>query len=617
MIPLSSGQTTMLHQWIRSYHNHIFITLGLMLIILLSFYQTWQFDFVNYDDQNYIIGNANIQTGFNRSSIVWAFTSLSAHNWHPLTWLSLILDHQLYGPGAGGYHVTNVLIHLANTLLLFFVFGKMTGELWKSGFVAALFAIHPLHVESVAWIMERKDVLSALFWLLTIGLYAFYARQPSLRRYAWLCISFMMGLMAKPMIVTLPLVLLLLDFWPLRRFTGGDLSGKRQLIVEKLPLFALSAILSAITLYAQGQSGALQSFKAFSFSERLINAIVSYGSYVVKMLWPVNLAFFYPYPTSFSLWAVLLSGMFLVAISLLSIRLIRRAPYLAMGWLWYLITMFPVCGLFQTGIQAMADRYTYVPLIGIFIVIAWGIPDLLEKCPYKKKRIMTASAAIIFPLLIIQTYYQTGVWQNSRTLFEHAIAVTERNDVAHNNLGLYFMNQGKAYEAAGHFREAVLIRPGNVKYLNNLGIALIRQNRYEEAIACYRLAVANEPRFADSYYNLADAYFFSGKETDALENYNRALALKPGNAVAENNIAMLLIHRGKMDEAVVYLEAAIAHSPSFADPQNNLGVVFARMGRINDAVFHIKRALQINPGYAEARDNLAKLSRRGQTAKGD
>jgi protein O-mannosyl-transferase len=597
----------MLRQWIRSHSSHIFICLGLTLIVLLPFHQTWKFDFVHYDDRNYIMGNTNIQTGFNSTSIVWAFTSLSAYNWHPLTWLSLTLDYQLYGPGSGGFHVTNVLIHLINTLLLFLIFGKMTGELWKSGFVAALFAIHPLHVESVAWIMERKDVLSTMFWLLTIGLYASYAKHLSLSRYGWVCVSFLLGLMSKPMLVTLPLVLLLLDYWPLVRFRAGDAVGNRRLIIEKIPLFVLSGAVSAITLYAQGESGAVQSFAVFSFFNRMVNAILSYVAYAAKMLWPVNLAVFYPYPTSFSLWAVLLSGGFLVAASLLSVKFIRRAPYLAMGWLWYLITMLPVSGLIQVGIQAMADRYTYIPLIGLFIVGAWGIPDLLEKQSYKKY-IMAVSAAIIFVVLVIQTYHQTGVWQNSRTLFEHAITVTQGNDVAHNNLGRYFMDQGSFHEAAGRFQEAVRMRPGNVKYLNNLGVALFRQNRHQEALGCYRMAMAIEPRFADSYSNAADAYFYSGQENDALQNYRKALSLKPGNAVVENNMATLLIRQGKMDEALFFLEAAIAHSPFFAEAHNNFGVVLARTGRIEEAVVHIRQALQINPGYAEAKDNLTKLT---------
>lgn len=585
------------------------------MIVLLPFYQTWQFDFVHYDDRNYIMDNANIKAGFHWDGIVWAFTSLFAYNWHPLTWLSLMLDYQLYGTRAGGYHATNVLIHLLNTLLLFLIFGKMTGGLWKSGFVAALFAVHPLHVESVAWIMERKDVLSTMFWLLAVGWYAAYTRHPSFIRYGGVFISFVLGLMSKPMLVTLPFVLLLLDYWPLGRFQAGDLVGSRRLIIEKIPLFALSAVSGAITIYAQGQSGALQSFAAFPFSDRLVNAMISYGGYVAKMLWPVNLSFFYPYPPSFSLWAIVLSMLFLISASLLSVRFLRKAPYLSVGWLWYLISMLPVSGLFQTGVQAMADRYTYIPLIGLFMVTAWGIPDLLERHPLKKF-IMAASAAIVLPILVIQTYHQTGVWQNSRTLFEHALAVTEGNDVAHNNLGRYLMERGLFHEAAGHFQEAVRMRPGNVKYLNNLGIALFRQNRYPEAVACYRMAIAIDPRFADSHYNAADACFFSGNENDAMEHYKKALSLKPGNAIAENNIATLLIRQGRVEESLVFLRAAIAHRPSYAEAHNNLGAVLARLGRIDDAEVQIKRALQINPGYTEARDNLEKLTGHGRVAKG-
>ncbi len=323
----------MIRQWIRSHPVHIFICLGLTLIVIVPFYQTSQFKFVLYDDNMYIVNNKNIQTGFDRDSVSWAFTTLFACNWQPLTWLSLMLDYKMYGTSAGGYHVTNVMIHLANTLLLFFVFGRMTGGLWKSGFVAALFAVHPLHVESVAWVMARKDVLSAMFWLLTMGAYAYYADNPSLRRYAGVFVMFVLGLMSKPMIVTLPIVLLLLDYWPLRRFRGDEFIAGRRLILEKVPLIALSAVISVITIHAQELSGALTSLGNIGLSDRMANAVVSYGGYVAKMLSPLNLACFYPYPTSFPISVVLLSGTFLGAACFFSYKYIHTAPYLAMGWL--------------------------------------------------------------------------------------------------------------------------------------------------------------------------------------------------------------------------------------------------------------------------------------------
>ncbi|MBU1743953.1 MAG: tetratricopeptide repeat protein [Proteobacteria bacterium] len=604
----------MIRQWIRSHPVHIFICLGLALIVILPFYQASQFKFVIYDDSRYILGNKNIQTGFDRSSVSWAFTTLFASNWQPLTWLSLMLDYKMYGTGAGGYHVTNVLIHLVNTLLLFFIFARITGGLWKSGFVAALFAVHPLHVESVAWVMARKDVLSAMFWLLTMAAYAYYADNPSFRRYVWVFIAFGLGLMSKPMLVTLPFVLLLLDFWPLRRFQGGAIIAGRRLILEKIPLIALSAAISAITIYAQDLSGALTSFGDIGLSERMVNAVVSYGGYVAKMLLPVNLACFYPYPTSFPISVVLLSGSFLGAACFFSFRYIRTAPYLAMGWLWYLITLLPVSGIIQVGVQAMADRYTYIPLIGLFIAIAWGIPDLLKGNPFYRYFIPVAAGTTIL-LFVILTYNQTGVWKDSGVLFEHAIAVTEGNYVAHNNLGIHLLGHKRFGEAASHFEKVVQIKPGEEKYLNNLGIALSRQKRYEDAMTYYLRAIAVNPRFAESYYNAADVCLFSGRENEALAYYKKALHLRPGNAAAENNVAEILIRQEKLDEAIIYLRAAIKHHPDFATARNTLAVVLTRKNQISEAIDELNEALRINPRYTEAINNLSKLRGSSQTNK--
>jgi Tfp pilus assembly protein PilF len=603
-----------IRRWISSHSIHIFICLGLALIVIVPFYQANQFEFVNYDDNWFILDNKNIQAGFDRSSVSWAFTTLFAYSWHPLTWLSLMLDYKMYGTSAGGYHLTNVLIHLVNTLLLFLIFGRMTGGLWKSGFVAALFAVHPLHVESVAWVMERKDVLSTMFWLLTMGAYAYYADYPSLRRYVWVSIAFGLGLMSKPMLVTLPFVLLLLDYWPLRRFQGYAFVVNRRLILEKIPLIALSAIISAITIHGQGSLGALKSLGDIGLSDRMVNAVVSYGGYVAKMFWPMNLACFYPYPTSFPISVVLLSVTFLSAVCFFSFRYIRTAPYLAMGWLWYLITLLPVCGIIQVGSQAMADRYTYIPLIGLFIVIAWGIPDLLKGSPFYRYFIPVAAGTTIL-LLVILTYNQTGVWKNSGVLFEHAIAVTKGNHVAHNNLGTYLMRHKRFDEAANHFAKVVQIKPDDEKYLNNLGLALFRQNRYAEAMTYYLRAIAINPRFDGSYSNAADVCLFSGRENEALEYYKKALHLRPGNASAENNMAGILMRQEKLDEAIIYLRAAIRHNPDYAVARNTLAVVLIRKNQISEAINELNEALRINPRYTEAINNLSKLRGSDQANK--
>jgi Tfp pilus assembly protein PilF len=603
-----------IRQWIRSHPVHIFICLGLALIVILPFYQTSQFKFVHYDDAIYILGNKNIQAGFNWSSVSWAFTTLFGCNWHPLTWLSFMLDYKMYGTNAGGYHLTNVLIHLVNTLLLFLIFGRMTGGLWKSGFVAALFAVHPLHVESVAWVMERKDVLSAMFWLLTMAAYAYYADKPSLKRYGWVFIAFGLGLMSKPMLVTLPAVLFLLDYWPLRRFEEGAFVAGRRLILEKIPLIAMSAVVSVITIYAQDLSGALKSLGDIDLSDRMVNAVVSYGGYVAKMLQPVNLAVFYPYPTSFPLSLLLPSVALLVALCLLSFKYIRTAPYLAIGWLWYLITLLPVCGLIQVSEQAMADRYTYIPLIGLFIIIAWGIPDLLKGNTFYRYFIPVVAGTTIL-LMVILTFQQVGVWRDSRVLFEHAIAVTEGNFLAHNNLGIYLLGRKRFAEAESHFEKVVQIKPGNEKYLNNLGLALFRQDRYDEAMKYYLRAIAINPLFAGSYYHAADVCLQSGREDEALEYYKKALQLSPGNAGAENNVAEILIGQEKLDEAIIYLRAAIKHHPDYAVARNTLAVVLTRKNQTSEAIAELNEALRINPQYTEAINNLSKLRGSAQPPK--
>jgi tetratricopeptide (TPR) repeat protein len=604
----------MIRQCIRSYPVHIFICLGLVLIVILPFYQTSQFNFVIYDDSKFILGNKNIQTGFNWSSVSWAFTTMFGSNWQPLTWFSLMLDYEIYGTNAGGYHLTNVLIHLVNTLLLFLVLGRMTGRMWPSGFVAVLFAVHPLHVESVAWVAERKDVLSAMFWLLTMGTYVFYAASPSLKRYAWVVITYGLGLMSKPMLVTLPFILLLLDYWPLRRFQGSVFIAGRRLLLEKIPLLTLSAVVSVITIYGQDSTGALKSLVDMGLPERMANAVVSYGGYVVKMLWPVNLACFYPYPTSFPISVVLLTLTCMGMACFFSFRYIRTAPYLAIGWFWYLITLLPVSGIIQVGEQAMADRYTYIPLIGLFIVIAWGIPDLLKGNPFCRYTIPIAAGTTIL-LLAILTFKQTAVWKDSRSLFEHALAITDGNYVAHNNLGSYLMKHKRFGEAASHFEKVVQIKPDNEKYLNNLGIALFRQNKYEEAMTCYLQAMAVNPHFADTYYNAADVCLFSGRENEALKYYKKALHLRPEHAVAENNVASILIRQEKLDEAVVYLRAAIKHHPGYAVAHNTLAVILTRKNQTREAIKELKEALRINPQYTEAIRNISKLEESTQSGK--
>jgi protein O-mannosyl-transferase len=535
-----------IRRWIRSHSVQIFICLVLVLIIIVPYSQTSQFKFVHYDDDRYIFGNNHIQSGFDRSSVSWAFATFFASNWQPLTWLSLMLDYKMYGTSAGGYHVTNVLIHLVNTLLLFLILSRMTGGLWKSGFVAALFAVHPLHVESVAWIMERKDVLCAMFWMLTMAAYAYYADDPSLRRYVWVLVAFVLGLMSKPMIVTLPLVLLLLDFWPLRRLQGDGFIASWRLILEKIPLIALSVLISAITIYGQDSSGALKPFADNGLSERVVNAVISYAGYMAKMLWPVNLACFYPYPTSFPTSVVLLSAAFLGVACFFSLRYIRTAPYLAMGWLWYLITLLPVCGIIQVGDQAMADRYTYIPLIGLFIAIAWGIPDLLNRNPYNRQIISAAASATLL-ILVILTFKQVGVWKDSRLLFEHAIAVTEKNYVAHHGLAMALSEAGHQEAAMSHMIESLRLEK-DARTINDLGVLLMNSGQYAAAEKYFLEAAARQSIRGEALNNLGASRALQGKLDEAVQAFEAALRQNPQSTSARNNLKRALIERAKSRE---------------------------------------------------------------------
>jgi len=463
-----------------SFHQHgLVLLLGLFLMILTfaTFEQVRTYDFINYDDNRYITENQHVQSGLTLEGVTWAFTTTHAANWHPLTWLSHMLDCQLYGLNPSGHHLTNLVFHIASTLLLFLVLERMTGALWRSAFVAALFALHPLHVESVAWAAERKDVLSTFFWMLTMWTYVHYVERPGFNRYLLVLLSFVLGLLSKPMLVTLPFVLLLVDYWPLGRFQFGRLSGDRRshtpkssdtgdqksivlrLIREKVPFFVLCAISSILTIFAQQKIGALGSLESYTLGSRIANASVSYVRYIEKMVWPRHLAVLYPYQQMLPIWKVLGSGLLLVGVSVLVIRAVRKHPYLGVGWFWYLGTLIPVIGLVQVGKQAMADRYTYVPLIGLFVMIAWGVPDLLAGWRFRKV-VLSISTGLLLSLLMIVTNLQVKHWQNDITLFEHTLAATSNNFIIHYNLGVAFDRQGKTQEAIAHFAEALRNQAG-------------------------------------------------------------------------------------------------------------------------------------------------------------
>jgi len=519
----------------------------LTIFIFLSFFSVPHFDFVHYDDHVYVTDNPAVKTGLAAESISWALTSLDAGFWHPLTWLSLMLDYELYGLNAGGYHVTNILLHIINTLLLFIILGRMTGTLGRSFFVAALFALHPLHVESVAWIAARKDVLSTFFMMLTLWGYVHYVKNPGVGRYLLMVIAFVLGLTAKPMLVTLPFILLLLDLWPLGRFAEKQsIADSKQLLhtgivvrllLEKVPLLILAAGVSVVTVIAEGQAGALAPMISYSLDVRMSNALVSYVLYIGKMFCPVNLTVFYPHPGSWPVWTVILSALFLGAISYCSIRCLRKYPYFATGWFWYLGTLIPVIGLVQVGTHGMADRYTYIPLIGLFIAIAWGSVDILKRLSHYKA-VLGVFATVILAACGIQSYLQAQYWENAIRLFRHAVDVTDKNYIAYNNLGAALARRGNPAEAVTQYRKAIKIIPQYLEAHFNMGAAFADQGEFSRAVDCYQRALNIRPDFAEAHNNLAIVLARQGQLEEAIQHFQMALIIRNNYRDARNNLSI-------------------------------------------------------------------------------
>jgi len=616
-----------------------YVTIGLLLAVtLVVFWQTLGHEFINYDDDKYVTGNANVQAGLTRDSIAWAFTSTHASNWHPLTWISHILDWQIYGKNPKGHHLTNLLLHTANVLLLFLALSRMTRKrqgrrgLWCSAFVAAAFAIHPLHVESVAWIAERKDVLSTFFWMLTMLSYAWYVERPGIGRYLPVLLSLTLGLLSKPMLVTLPFALLLLDYWPLGRFRAkdskaGDASWAGwKLLFEKLPLFALAVVSSVITYLVQQKGGAVALVEKLPVSERVANTFVSYVAYIIKMLWPRNLAVFYPHPAEgLPLWEAIGAAALLVIVSVVAIRYAQRRPYLAVGWFWYLGTLVPVIGIVQVGMQAMADRYTYVPLIGLFIAIAWGVPDLLSKkvdqpksAPTNrgkpKTRPSAAEPVALQPIgllataalaaLAICSWRQASFWSDSQTLFQHAVGSAPYNYIAHNNLGITLLDQGDIDAAISQYYEAIKSKPDFALAHFNLGFALSQRGRDKEAISHFIQGLKVKPNDANANMFMGVLLSKEGKAAEAIRYYRKALAINPNNADVHNNLGILLNQQGNRAEALKHFQEALRIKPDSVDAHNNIGTILAGIGKTDEAIVHYKEALKYKPDYANAHFNL-------------
>ena len=576
-------------------------------ITWLVFGQTLRHDFVNVDDTDYVIKNVEVARGLTIEGAVWAFTHFHASNWHPLTWISHMLDCQIFGLSPGGHHLTNVLLHMATAICLFLVLRQMTAAFWRSAFVAAVFAIHPLRVESVAWVAERKDVLSGLFFVLTIGAYVRYARRPSRVGYAALTVLFALGLMCKPMLVTLPVVLLLLDYWPLNRLgQSGNrnfFTVLRHLVLEKLPLVALAAASCVVTLFAQ--KGVIQPFASISFPVRAANAFISYVAYLRQLFWPSNLAALYPFPSGSIAVPGILSLILLAGISLGVFVLRRRYPYLVTGWLWYLIMLGPVIGILQVGIQARADRYTYLPQIGLYVLLTWAVADLCARWRYTRL-VPGILALILLPALAFTARLQASYWQDSQSLWTHAIACTSDNAAAQTNLGQAYYEKGTMDKAIAHYERALQIDPNQVLAHSALGLALLDAGRPDESVTHLRKALEINPNFADAHYNLGNTFLQMGRANEAIAQYYQTLAINPHDIEALNNTAWILATwpEATIRDGTRAVELA-ERADSFTHGESpvisaTLAASYAEAGRSADAVKSAERALRLATALGNA-----------------
>ncbi len=623
---------------------------GWVICLLLTsltigvFFPVRSFDFVNYDDSDYVTANNHVLTGLSLANLRWAFESGHASNWHPLTWLSHQADCQFFGIHPGPMHSVNLVLHALNAALLFLVLRRMTGAHWKSALAAGLFAVHPLRAESVAWISERKDVLSGLFFLLTLGAYARYVHSQSTRRsrsagawYALSLLGFGLGLMSKPMLVTTPFLLLLLDHWPFGRWTRVTFTTATKLVLEKVPFFLLAVASSLVTFLVQRKGGAVST--VLSLADRVENAFVSYVRYVAKTIWPTNLSVLYPHPGHWPLWEVLGAVLVALTITLLVALQIRRRPWLFVGWFWLLGTLIPVIGLIQVGVQSMADRYTYLPGIGLFIMVVWGVGEWI--CA-RESMIWPIAAGSLLAVgaCAAVCFHQIQFWRDSQWLFQRAIDVTSNNYLAYNNLGYYLSGQGHPERAKEYYSKSLGINPGYPDALNNYGFALAAEGRYAEAIPYYQAALRVSRNQPDIHNNLGNAFSETGHLKEALDEYRLALQINPEHAEANNNLGIALAMQGNLDqrhpaifdwrykpgpitpariatwampwrrntkieEAIREYQSCLCLNPKDPQAHNNLGNVFMEQGRVDQAIGEYTQALQLNPKNPEAHFNLA------------
>ena len=590
----------------------ILISAALVAATLAAYEPVRHNGFVSYDDNIYITQNPNIKSGINLQSISWAFTKSHASNWHPLTWISHILDYKLFGLNASGHHLVNVLFHIANALLLFWILTKMTGTTWPSAFIAAVFALHPLQVESVAWAAERKTVLSGLFWFITIAVYIQYAKRPGIGRYILLFCVYALSIMAKPVVVTLPLVLLLLDYWPLERLNlvrppAGKTVPARWLLVEKVPLLFLSIVLSTITFIVQRQGGAVIALEKVPVIYRVGNAFMSDVKYIGKFLWPSKLAVHYPFPYPyFPKATAVYCALLIVLITVVSIYIGQRKRYAAVGWLWYIVTLVPMIGLVQAGSQAMADRYMYLPMIGLLIIFVLAVKDIISNRPGLKVFATVLSGVALFSLVIL-TRVQVRYWQNGITLFEHTLKVTKDNAPAEYHYGYALLDEGRFDEAIEHMSKSVQLRPTSLDARRGLGIALLKKGKCDEAIECFNEILERNKDYAAAYYYLAIAAGIQERYEDAIKNLEAALKIDPKYPDAHSRMGAMLLATGKTDEAFLYLNKALQTDSDPTEAYINFGKVYYQLGRYELVIENWTKATRLHPDRTDILNNLASV----------
>ena len=579
---------------LSSDRQKLIVYLALTVVTFAVFWQVNRFGFVNFDDQFYVTENSHIQSGISLDSLHWAFSTKYFDLWNPLVWLSFMSDYQLFGLNAGGYHLTNLILHILSALLLFRLFNRMTGAIWKSAFVAAFFAVHPLHVESVAWISERKDVLSAFFWMLTLCLYVYYTEKPAIKRYLLVVFSFVLALMSKPMVVTLPVIMILLDYWPLGRFESREVNWVLWQLKEKIPFFILSAVIVLITLYTPDKLP----LREFSLGSRLANAPVAFVNYILKTFMPRDLAIFYPFSDHLPIWQVSGAVLLIIVISAAVIVMAKRLPYLFVGWLWYAIILLPVIGIIPVGGFSMADRYHYLPSIGIAVGLTWGIPRLF-KSEHTRKIILFPLGATFIALLSFITWQQCGYWKNSIILLNHALQVTNNNYLAHNNIAPSLDEEGKTEEAIYHYDEAIRFMPdivlsnkGHILY-NNRGGAYAKLGRYQRALEDFNEAIRIKPDYADSYFLRGNAYADMRQYQQAIEDYDKVIRLKHDFATPYFNKGTVEIKIGLYQMAVDDFSKAIRLKPDYADAYNNRGGAYLNLGNKIPGCYDAQKACKL------------------------